>query len=79
MTNFTINENSLSMAICNAQNKLEVFDGDSYYIVPLKLKLPKSKYHFLAKTIDTGIDVVLNYRNIKKIIIDYTPLNCIHL
>lgn len=66
MTKIKINENSLSKAIYDAQNRLEVFDGNSYYLIPLKASIPKSNQHFIARAIDTGLEVVLNYRNIKK-------------
>ncbi len=77
MTSIRINENSLSKLVCNAQNRIEVYDGISYYLVPLRTNSPKSNYHFIAKSIVNGAEVVLNYKKIRKIIIDYTCFNCI--
>ncbi|MCB8964645.1 MAG: hypothetical protein H6536_06375 [Bacteroidales bacterium] len=72
MALFSFNENSLSRLICNACHKLEVSDGTQFYQVPLNMFVPKTKKSFIAKSADSKNDVVLNYQNIKKVIIDYS-------
>jgi len=73
---FTFNEMSLGRLICDARYKLEVSDGQSRYLVPLKSFIPKSGRHFIAKANSAGCDVVLNYNSIKKVYIDFRVLNC---
>lgn len=72
MALFTFNETSLSRLICNACYKLEVSDGKQLYHVPLNMFVPKTEKSFIAKSPDNQIDVVLNYQNIKRVIIDYS-------
>lgn len=72
MALFSFNENSLSRLICNACYKLEVSDGNQFYQVPLNMFVPRTEKSFIAKSADNQNDVVLNYQNIKKVIIDYS-------
>lgn len=71
MALFTFNETSLSRLICNACYKLEVSDGTQFYQVPLNMFVPRTEKSFVAKSSDNQSDVILNYQNIKKVIIDY--------
>ncbi|MGE0077223.1 MAG: hypothetical protein AB7S48_05105 [Bacteroidales bacterium] len=72
MVLFSFNENSLSRLICNACFNLEVSDGEQSYHIPLNMFVPRSNKFFMAKSTDNHHDVVLNYKNIKKVIIDYS-------
>lgn len=71
MALFTFNETSLSRLICNACYTLEVSDGTQFYQVPLSMSVPRTEKSFIAKSSENQSDVVLNYQNIKKVIIDY--------
>ena len=71
MALFTFNETSLNRLICNACYKLEVSDGKQFYQVPLNMFVPRTEKSFVAKSSDNQNDVILNYQNIKKVIIDY--------
>lgn len=71
MALFTLNETSLSRLICNACHKLEVSDGKQFYLVPLNMFVPRTEKSFIAKSSDNQTDVILNYQNIKKVVIDY--------
>ncbi|MGD9978562.1 MAG: hypothetical protein AB7S54_11600 [Bacteroidales bacterium] len=71
MAAFSFNENALSRLICNANYRLEVSDGNQLYQVPLNFYIPKSSKYFVAKKIDSQQDIVLDYRSIKQILVDY--------
>ncbi len=77
MTLFTFNENMLTRLICEAHHHIEVFDGKKSYYIPFKSNPPKSSSHFVAQSIDSQKNIILTYRNIQKINIDYKVLNCV--
>ncbi len=72
MALLSFNENSLDRLICNACHKLEVSDGTQLYQIPLTMFVPKTNKFFVAKSSNNQHDVVLNYQNIKKVIVDYS-------
>ena len=71
MTLLYFNENSLNRLICNACHRLEVSDGKRIYQVPLNMFVPRTEKYFTAKSTDNQHDIILNYRNIRKVIIDF--------
>lgn len=70
MKTIPLDEIKLSRIIYRAQNKVEVFDDSQSYIVPVDQVCHMSGKHFIAHRQENNKEVVLNYKNVRKILID---------